>query len=352
MKRDESDVDAILNRAGAVSLTTLDIDLLREMLEGLEKDRAELREKARAIEVELEKDLHERGYKALTERRAEIRGLQEENEELEESHNRIFDAYQHKIVDRKMAERFGGLRRWRIFEGFIMVLILGVLGMLYYEFVTPDLSLDTRRVLTIIDFSACMIFLFEFFIKLSAADSKRWFWKTHWVDFVTSIPIPDLEALRFGRAARLVRVVRVLRLLRVVRLVFFFWRGMDQLNEIFNVKLMKKSLVFGIVLLLLGAFTIFWIEGGSGDGVADIPQSIWWSFTTVVTGGYGDIHNPTSVSGRFLTVVLVIMGMTLVGIFTATLTSILVPDSSDEVNALKKEMEERFNRLEARLDQK
>ena len=46
----------------------------------------------------------------------------------------------------------------------------------------------------------------------------------------------------------------------------------------------------------------------------------------MVTGGFADIHNPTSVVGKVLTVMLVIGGMVLVGVFTATLTSVLVRD--------------------------
>ena len=45
----------------------------------------------------------------------------------------------------------------------------------------------------------------------------------------------------------------------------------------------------------------------------------------MVTGGFGDIHNPLSSGGRLLTVLLVIAGMVLIGVFTATLTSIFGP---------------------------
>mgnify|MGYP001464171555 CR=1 FL=1 len=43
----------------------------------------------------------------------------------------------------------------------------------------------------------------------------------------------------------------------------------------------------------------------------------------------GDIYNPNTTGGRALTVILIIAGMVLIGVFTATLTSILVRDDSD-----------------------
>ena len=58
-----------------------------------------------------------------------------------------------------------------------------------------------------------------------------------------------------------------------------------------------------------------------------------------MTGGYADIHNPETASGRILTVFLVITGMVLVGVFTATLTSILVKDK-DSLSA--EELEEQI----------
>jgi voltage-gated potassium channel len=78
--------------------------------------------------------------------------------------------------------------------------------------------------------------------------------------------------------------------------------------------------------------------------------SLWWSFTTVVTGGFADIHNPETMAGKVLTVVLVILGMVLVGIFTATLTSVMVGDE-DDMEQLRTEMDEHFSQVLERIEQ-
>ncbi|MAI72887.1 MAG: hypothetical protein CMM01_18550 [Rhodopirellula sp.] len=52
----------------------------------------------------------------------------------------------------------------------------------------------------------------------------------------------------------------------------------------------------------------------------------------MLTGGFGDIHNPSSTSGQVLTGLLVILGMVLVGVFTATLTTIFVGQQSETEN--------------------
>ena len=81
------------------------------------------------------------------------------------------------------------------------------------------------------------------------------------------------------------------------------------------------------------------IHGGQGT----FFESLWWSFTTLVTGGFADIHNPSTMGGKILTVMLVIGGMVLVGVFTATLTSVLVRDDD---SGHKEDVDKQFGRLE------
>ena len=134
------------------------------------------------------------------------------------------------------------------------------------------------------------------------------------------------------------------------RFLLFFSRGLNELTEIFNVKLMKKSFKYGIIFLLMGAFMINYYEGQPSNSVSTIMDSIWWSFTTVVTGGYGDLYNPVSGFGRVLTVILIIAGMVLVGIFTATLTSVLVGgDQEEDLNDLREELKQRLDKIEEKL---
>ena len=100
-----------------------------------------------------------------------------------------------------------------------------------------------------------------------------------------------------------------------------------------------------MLFLVIGTVIIYYLESESGEnGVSTIEKSIWWSFTTVVTGGFGDIYNPKTIVGRILTTILILAGMILVGVFTATLTSVMV-DKRDEIEELKREVEEKLNAI-------
>ena len=137
-----------------------------------------------------------------------------------------------------------------------------------------------------------------------------------------------------------------------MRLFFLLWRGMDAFQDLFDIKLMKKTLTWAIVWTIVGAILVYYLEGvpaeGSGEfgeQVRNIPLAIWWSFTTVVTGGFGDIHNPVTASGQVLTGALVIMGMILVGVFTATLTTIFVGERAEEIEKISLDLGQRLDHL-------
>ena len=196
--------------------------------------------------------------------------------------------------------------------------------------ILPHFAVGTLWVFWIIDVICCAIFMANFFFEHRLAASKRWYWKNNWIDFITSIPLPPIQVIATSgdigivRLGRLLRAVRILRALRLFRIALFFWRGMDHLSSTLDVRLLKRSLLYGLLSLVFGAFIFMGLERmESGTG---FWESLWWSFTTLVTGGYADIHNPQTASGKILTVFLVITGMVLVGVFTATLTSVLVSD--------------------------
>ena len=134
-----------------------------------------------------------------------------------------------------------------------------------------------------------------------------------------------------------------------MRVFLMLWRGMDKLQDAMDVKLMKRSLKWGLVVMVIGGIAVYYAESAlvSGDNdVKTLGGGMWWSFTTVVTGGFGDIHNPITIVGRLLTVVLIITGMILVGVFTATLTSLYVGEESEELQRYQEDMNARLDKIE------
>ena len=108
----------------------------------------------------------------------------------------------------------------------------------------------------------------------------------------------------------------------------------------------KLFIVIVIVVIVIGAYIMMVQEGDRDPSISSFAESIWWSFTTVVTGGFGDIYNPETSAGRALTVLLIITGMILAGVFTATLTTLMTGEENEEFNVMQQNVDNRLSGVE------
>ncbi|MEE8423782.1 MAG: ion channel [Thermodesulfobacteriota bacterium] len=84
-----------------------------------------------------------------------------------------------------------------------------------------------------------------------------------------------------------------------------------------------------IMILLLGALGLSYFEE-----TLRIQDSFWWSFVTITTVGYGDI-TPSTIGGRIIAVIVMVFGIGLLGMFTATIASIFVEGKLKEGKGVK-----------------
>ncbi|HKT56258.1 MAG TPA: ion channel [Microbacterium sp.] len=78
------------------------------------------------------------------------------------------------------------------------------------------------------------------------------------------------------------------------------------------------------LLLYVGALTVLNVERGEpGADITTFWKALWWAFETITTVGYGD-EIPATAIGRFIAIVLMIGGVTLLGVITATFASWIV----------------------------
>lgn len=262
----------------------------------------------------------------------------------------VNDALMERHLRARLIQRLGSERRVNLLDGAVFLLIFVAVGLLGVELLVA-LPEETVAAITALDTIICMFLIGDFFLRLSSAEDKGWYLRRYWIDLVSSIPIYGF--LRIGRLVRITRFARLVRLLRLgraLRVLLFAFRGLDKLFRTFQLNLLKRSVLIALVLLVFGAFSISALEGVQESSLQEVGESLWWSFTTVVTGGFADLYNPGTVTGRIITAGLVLLGFTVTGIFTASLTSVLVEDDSSRIEQNQRNLRTQLEGVHQKLD--
>jgi voltage-gated potassium channel len=127
-------------------------------------------------------------------------------------------------------------------------------------------------------------------------------------------------------------VMRPLRLLRLVVLI-------GVLQKAIGNAVRGRILIFtisGVVLLIyVASLAILQAERDQpGAKIVSFGKAVWWAINTVTTIGVGDLY-PTTITGRVIAVMLMIGGITLIGVVTASLASWIVQRVSETDRALQ-----------------
>jgi voltage-gated potassium channel len=89
----------------------------------------------------------------------------------------------------------------------------------------------------------------------------------------------------------------------------------------FHLRVVVAVTVLTSVIVMVSSLALWLIERGrEGTNIHSYGDSLWWAMETITTVGYGD-HHPTSVAGRCVAGGLMVIGVALVGVITATVVT-------------------------------
>ena len=90
-----------------------------------------------------------------------------------------------------------------------------------------------------------------------------------------------------------------------------------------------RVLIAAAATLILGAWLVLLFEeNNKSSNIHSYPDALWWAIVTVTTVGYGDRY-PVSEGGRAVAVILMLLGIGLIGVLTATVASVFVKEHTD-----------------------
>ena len=198
----------------------------------------------------------------------------------------------------------------------------------------PD---ELKDILETVDFGICILFLFDFAKGMFLAQNKWKYFKVHWIDLISSIPTVD--ALRVGRV---VRVIRILRVLRSAKYVFTFFSKKSSLNSF------KNLIMASIAVILLFTLSFHHLEKNVNPHIDTVADSLWWTTITTITVGFLQDIPPVTPEGKFLSVVLILLGMILFSTLTGTITDFFIED--EDIVVKLEEMTKQVNSLESKIE--
>jgi len=87
-----------------------------------------------------------------------------------------------------------------------------------------------------------------------------------------------------------------------------------------------------LITMMIGGVVLQWLEPGE---ISKDNNPFWWAIVTMKTVGYGDF-SPETPGGRVFAVLIMFIGISLVSLFTATISSIFVAQKIREGKGLEK----------------
>jgi len=145
--------------------------------------------------------------------------------------------------------------------------------------------------------------------------------------------VPDRRRYFSSRRAEPAMVVvplfQVWRLFGVERVSVLGSEGLERFIAILRHRSLFRVLLAAAVLVVLAAWLDMLFESHAvGANIHTFKDALWWALVTVTTVGYGDRY-PVTDGGRAVAVVLMMVGIGLIGVLTATVASFFMQEHTD-----------------------
>jgi voltage-gated potassium channel len=199
----------------------------------------------------------------------------------------------------------------RVWNETLTVLALAFLIAFSYPAFVDPIPESTQTLLNVVQWTIWIAFTTDLLYSLLKSSSKKSYLMKH-----------PLEV-----AAVLLPFLRPLRLMRVIS---FGGLALQKVAIGRQFAITVKVALSALFISYIAAIQITISERSvEGSNIKTFSDGLWWAITTVTTVGYGD-RFPTTTEGRLLAVLLMITGISLVGVITASVAAWFVKMSQED----------------------
>jgi voltage-gated potassium channel len=199
----------------------------------------------------------------------------------------------------------------RIWNEILTLLALAFLVAFSVPAFFPEISNSTQAQIEIIQWVCWFAFALDLVAGVISADSKKQYLYRHPLE-IASVFLPFLRPLR------------------LMRVISFGSLAIQKIAIGRQFAITVKVAITALFVAYISAVQITISERNvDGSNIKSFEDGLWWAVTTVTTVGYGD-RFPTTTEGRLLAVLLMLVGISLVGVITASVASWFVRISQEE----------------------
>ena len=178
---------------------------------------------------------------------------------------------------------------------------------------TADANGSASKILVGMLFGFWAILLAEYLVRLVVTPDTPGYFKRRWVEPATVV-LPVFQGWHLVGMERMSLLVR---------------EGELRVEAILRHHSLFRVLIAAVVTLFIGAWLVLLFEeNAKGSNIHNYPDALWWAIVTVTTVGYGD-RFPVTEGGRSVAVVLMLVGIGLIGVLTATVASVFIKEHTD-----------------------
>jgi voltage-gated potassium channel len=208
-------------------------------------------------------------------------------------------------------ERFEQRTAWPMMGVVVASLVLLVLP------IFVSLSTELAALVVGVEWTLWLIFVAEFSWRFYIAMNRSNFVRHNLIDLAVVV-LPIIPALR------------ALRLARLARIAIVGARVVDQSDSIVKRSNAKYAILIAMLIILLAAAMVWHVEHTSPDAtIHSLNDALWWAVATITTVGYGDKY-PVTAEGKAVAITLMLLGIAIFGLVSATLASLFVERDTEE----------------------
>ena len=183
-----------------------------------------------------------------------------------------------------------------------------------YPAFKSNISATQQNYIDLIQWICWLAFALDLAFGITTAENRKIYLKQHPLE-IASVLLPFLRPLR------------------LMRVISFGGLAIQKVAIGRQFAITFKVILTSIFVAYIAAVQITITERSvEGSNIKSFADGLWWAITTVTTVGYGDRY-PTTSEGRFLAVLLMIVGISLIGVITASVAAWFVKISNNEEKA-------------------